>query len=458
MTNTYDALIVGTGQSGKPLAFDLAEAGWDVGVVEKGNVGGSCINYGCTPTKAMVASARVAFLARQSEKFGVRTGSVQSDMQMIVERKESIVSQFRDGAERALERNDNIDLIRGHAQFRDNRTVFVEGDEERELRSPQIFINTGQVARIPDIDGLESIPYLTNRSVMELQEVPEHLIVVGGGYIGLEFGQMFRRFDSEVTILQRGSQIAPHEDPDIAEELRHILEQDGVEVRLNTEAEQVQQTDEGLSVTVSTNGGNQSLSGSHLLLAAGRVPNTADLGLEQTDVETGDGGEIQVNDRLETAAEGIYALGDVKGGPAFTHISYDDYRVVRANLLDEAERTIQHRMVPYTIFTDPELGRIGLNEKRAQREEKEYRVASLPMERVARAIESGETRGKMKVLVDPASDRILGASILGTSGGEIASMLQIAMMGDLEYQALRDGIFSHPTLAESLNNLFTSLS
>lgn len=456
--NTYDAIVIGTGQAGKPLAFELADEGWEVGVVERDEVGGSCINYGCTPTKTMVASGNVSYLARRSEEYGIETGTVRTDMESVVDRKRSVVDRFRSGSERALENNERIDLLRGEARFVDNKTVEVQGEEDRKVQAEYVFINTGQVPRIPEIDGLDSVSYLTNEDVMELEEVPKHLVIVGGGYIGLEFGQMFRRFGSEVTILQRDDQIAPLEDPDIAGALQEILEEDGVDVRVGTDVSAVSSDGDLLEVTVETPDGTEQITGSDLLLAAGRVPATDRLGLERTDVRTDKQGSIQVNDRLETDVDRVYCLGDAKGGPAFTHISYDDYRVVRDNLLRNGDRTIRDRMVPYTIFTDPELGRIGLNEAWAEEQGQDYRLASMSMDRVARAIERSETRGKMKVLVDTDSDQILGASILGIEGGEIASMLQIAMMGDLPYQHLRDGIFSHPTLAESFNNLFASLS
>ncbi len=453
---SYDAIVLGTGQAGKPLAFDLAEEGWQVAVVERDHIGGSCINYGCTPTKTLVGSARVAYLARRSDDYGIRTGSVQPEMDEIVDRKKRVVKQFRSGSERALENNERIDLFRGNGSFVDNDSLHVEGDQERTITADHVFINTGQVARVPDIEGLSSVPYLTNKGVMELDDVPDHLLVVGGGYIGLEFGQMFCRFGADVTIIQRSNQLAPLEDPDIAADIREVLEEDGIDVRLEAEASVVRETDGGITAELDTEETTESITGSHLLLAAGRVPATDQLGLENTGVQTNDRGEIQVNTRLETDVNGVYAMGDVKGGPAFTHISYDDYRVVRDNLLNNAQRTIDDRMVPYTIFTDPELGRIGLNETRAEERSQPYRVATMPMTRVARAIESGETRGRMKVLVDPETDEVLGASIFGMNGGEIASMIQIAMMGELRYQDLRDGIFSHPTLAESLNNLFSS--
>jgi pyruvate/2-oxoglutarate dehydrogenase complex dihydrolipoamide dehydrogenase (E3) component len=454
---SYDAIVVGTGQAGKPLAFELADEGWEVAVVEQDEIGGSCINYGCTPTKTLVGSARVAYLARRSEEFGIRTGPVRPDMDEMVARKDRVVDQFRSGSEQALKKNERIDVFRGHGRFVDNHSVHVNGEQDRTLTADHVFINTGQVARVPEVEGLGSVSYLTNRSVMELKQVPDHLLIIGGGYIGLEFGQMFRRFGSDVTIIQRGDQLAPLEDPDIADEIRKVLKEDGIDVRLNADASAVRETADGITLTLDSQTTNCSITGSHLLLAAGREPATDQLGLENTGIRTNKHGEIQVNNRLETDVDGVYCMGDVKGGAAFTHISYDDYRVVRDNLLNDANRTIDGRMVPYTIFTDPELGRIGLNETMAEKQGSAYQTATMPMSKVARAIEAGETRGHMKVLVDPETDQLLGASILGISGGEIASMIQIAMMGDLRYQELREGIFSHPTLAESLNNLFSSL-
>ncbi len=454
----YDAAIIGTGQSGKPLAFELASEGLETAVIERDEIGGSCINYGCTPTKTMVASGKVAYLSGRSEEFGVRTGDIDLDMETVVSRKDHVVDMFRSGSERSLKKKENIELIRGHARFTDDKTLEIdtESGDGRELTADQIFINTGLKPRIPDLSGIEDVPYLTSTTILELQAVPEHLLVIGGGYIGLEFGQMFRRFGSEVTIFQRKDQLVPREDRDIAEKIREILEEDGIRVRTDTEPEKVRTKEEGIALTFTENQTRRAVSGSHLLLAAGRVPATDQLGLEQTSVETNDRGFIQVNERLKTAGENIYALGDVKGGPAFTHISYDDYRVIRENLFGDGA-TIDGRMVPYTLFIDPELGRIGLNETLARKRNQPYRKAEMPMTRVARALERSETRGKMKVLVGEDTDQILGASVLGIEGGEIASMIQIAMMGDLPYTALRDGIFSHPTLAESLNNLFSSL-
>ncbi len=458
--DTFDAIIIGTGQAGNPLANSLAGAGWKTAVVEKEFVGGSCINVGCTPTKTMVASARVAYLTRRSADYGVNTASLRIDMKKIRERKRAIVESFRGGSQKRLEDNENIDLIFGSARFLDSQTVAVElvKGGSRLLRAPKIFINTGTRPAIPGIPGIEDIPYLTSAEIMELDEVPEHLIVLGGGYIGLEFGQMFRRFGSKVTIIQRGPQLLTREDADVAAEIAAILREDGVTVLLQSEGKRIQKKENGkFELTVESPDGTVSLGGSHLLVAVGRVPNSDGLNLAAAGIETDANGFIVANERLETAAEGVYALGDVKGGPAFTHISYDDFRIIRQNLLENGNAGINDRQVPYTVFIDPQLGRIGLSEKEAKAAGIAYRRAKIPMTYVARALETAETRGFMKALVDRDSDRILGAAVLGLEGGEVMAVIQMAMLGGLPFTALRDGIFAHPTLAEALNTLFTYL-
>jgi pyruvate/2-oxoglutarate dehydrogenase complex dihydrolipoamide dehydrogenase (E3) component len=311
---------------------------------------------------------------------------------------------------------------------------------------------------MPPILGLTDVPTLDSTTIMEVEQVPEHLVILGGGYVGLEFGQMFRRFGSDVTIVQRGTQLLAREDTDVADEVANILGDDGIEVLLNTEAQHVQQGEDGcIALAVVSEEGEQTLWGSHLLIAAGRVPNTDMLNLETAGVQTDQRGHIPVNERLETNVPGIYALGDVTGGPAFTHISYDDFRILRTNLIDGGQATTTDRLVPYTVFIDPQLGRVGLNEREAREQGRNIRVAKLPMSSVARAIEVDETRGFMKAIVDADTRQILGGAILGIEGGEIMSALQIAMLGKLAYTALRDGIFAHPTLVESLNNLFMTL-
>jgi pyruvate/2-oxoglutarate dehydrogenase complex dihydrolipoamide dehydrogenase (E3) component len=329
--------------------------------------------------------------------------------------------------------------------------------DSRTLEAELVFINTGGRPAAPDVDGLDRIPSLDSTSIMELDQVPEHLLVLGGGYIGLEFGQMFRRFGSRVTVVQRGSQLLPLEDEDVARAVLDILLEDGIEVLLNAQAVRAAAAGPGVRLTVRAPEGERDLVGSHILRAAGRVPNTDQLDLAAAGIVTDAKGFITVNERLETSARGVYALGDVKGGPAFTHISYDDFRVIRTNLLQNGRACITDRLVPYTVFIDPQLGRVGLSEREARRQGRSVRVARMPMTHVARALEVDESRGFMKALVDPESGLILGAAVLGIEGGELMAVFQVAMMGQVSYQRLRDAVFAHPTLAESLNNLFSTL-
>lgn len=455
---TYDAIVIGTGQGGYPLAKDLPAAGWKTAVIEKGAVGGTCVNTGCTPTKTMVASARVAHLAKRGADYGVNTGPIEIDLKKVRQRKRSIVDDFSGGSQSRLEDTDGLDLIFGEARFTGPQSVEVALNDggTMQLQSEKIFINTGTRSFTPPIEGIESVPYLDNASIMELGDVPDHLLVMGGGYIGLEFGQMFRRFGSEVTIIQRGDQLT-REDADVADEIKKILEDDGITVLLNSEAVKAQQNGDQIELTLKTSDGEQTVSGSHLLVAVGRTPNTDMLNLESAGVEVNQRGHIPVNDKLETNVPGIYVIGDAKGGPAFTHISYDDYRVIKANLVDGGDASIKDRLVPYAMFIDPQLGRVGLNESDAKAQGKNIRVASMPMTHVARALEMDETRGFMKVVIDADTDQILGCAVLGVEGGEIMSVLQMAMMGNVPYTTIRDSAFAHPTLSESLNNLFMSL-
>jgi pyruvate/2-oxoglutarate dehydrogenase complex dihydrolipoamide dehydrogenase (E3) component len=451
----YDAIVIGAGQAGVPLSTTLAKAGRRTVLIEQEHVGGTCINEGCTPTKTMVASARVAYLARRALDYGVETGPVRVDLGRVRQRKRSIVESFRGGSQRRIEATDGVDLVFGEARFVAPRTLAVNG---RSLEADLIFINTGGRPAAPDVSGLDRVAPLDSTSIMELDRVPEHLIVLGGGYIGLEFAQMFRRFGSRVTVLQRGRQLLPLEDEDIAGAVLGILREDGIEVLLQAEASCAERIDGGgARIVARTADGDRTIAGSHVLLAAGRVPNTERLEPKAAGVETDGKGFIRVNERLETTAPGVYALGDVKGGPAFTHISYDDYRIIRANLLEDGNRTTADRPVPYTVFMDPQLGRIGLTEREARKQGRAYRAATMPMNYVARALEMDEARGMMKVLVDPESRQVLGAAVLGIEGGEIMAALQLAMMGNLPYDRLRDAVFAHPTLAESLNNLFATL-
>jgi pyruvate/2-oxoglutarate dehydrogenase complex dihydrolipoamide dehydrogenase (E3) component len=459
-TTHYDAIVIGAGQAGGPLSTTLARAGWKTALIERVHVGGTCINEGCTPTKTMVASARVAYLTRRGADYGVQTGPVSVDMKKVRQRKRDIVDSFRNGSQRRIEQTEGVDLLIGEAAFTDPKTLEVRlnNGEARQLTANTILINAGARPAKPSMTGIENVATLDSTSIMELDEVPEHLLVVGGGYIGLEFGQMFRRFGSQVTVIQRGANLLAREDPDVAEEVANIMREDGMEVLLETKPVHVEQSSTGtISLTVQTKTGECTLTGSHLLMAAGRVPNTDWLNLEVAGIQTDKRGFIQANERLETNVPGIYALGDIKGGPAFTHISYDDFRIIRTNLLEKGNASIQERLVPYTVFIDPQLGRVGLSETDARAQGRNIQVAKMPMNYVARALEMDEPRGFMKAVVDADTGQILGAAVLGIEGGEIMAILEVAMIGKVPYTVLRDGVFAHPTLAESLNNLFSTL-
>jgi pyruvate/2-oxoglutarate dehydrogenase complex dihydrolipoamide dehydrogenase (E3) component len=454
----YDAIILGSGQGGNPLAVAFAQKGKRTAMIERAAIGGTCINYGCTPTKTMVASAEVADLARRSREYGVEAGKVSVDMHAVRERKRGIVKKWREGSENSLQQAKLVDVIYGEGSFLGPKQLQVRLNDggERTLSSELIVINTGLRSNPAPLKGLDSVPFLDNASIMELDELPEHLLVLGGGYVGLEFGQMFLRFGSRVTVIQQGKQLLPNEDPDIADEIAAILREDGIEIVLEAQAELASTAGGNVQLSVKVKGQSRSFEGTHLLVATGRRPNTDKLNLQAAGVRTDARGFISVNDKLETGVPGVYAIGDVNGGPAFTHVSYDDYRILQTNLLEGGSRSTVGRPIPYCVFIDPQLGRIGLTEKEARARGKKVRVARLPMTSVARAVETGKTRGYMKALVDPETDEILGAAVLGRDGGEVMSMIEIAMMGKLKYQALHDAILAHPLMAESLNNLFNT--
>lgn len=452
----YDAIVIGAGQAGVPLSQALAAAGMRTALVERAHVGGTCVNEGCTPTKTMVASARVAYLARRGADYGVRTSEISIDLKRVRERKRAIVDSFRNGSQGRIENAKNLELICGEARFTAPGSLDVKKPDGAQvaLTSGKIFINAGCRPAVPKLEGLGGVPFLNSTSIMELDQVPEHLVVLGGGYIGLEFGQMFRRFGSRVTIVQSGPQLLGREDTDVAEAVLQILREDGIEVLLNVKATRASGSGGSVKLSAESKGRTAEINGSHLLVATGRVPNTDSLNVQAAGIAADAKGFIRTNDKLETNVEGVYGLGDIKGGPAFTHISYDDFRVIRTNVIEKGSTTIAGRIVPYTVFIDPQLGRAGMSEGEARAAGHEVRVAKMPMNYVARALEIDESRGFMKAIVDAKNDRILGAAVLGIEGGEIMSQLQIAMMGKLPYTALRDGVFAHPTLAESLNNLF----
>jgi pyruvate/2-oxoglutarate dehydrogenase complex dihydrolipoamide dehydrogenase (E3) component len=441
----YDAIVIGSGQAGNPLAYGLADQGWTVALIEKAHLGGTCINTGCTPTKTMVARAQIAHYARNAARWGVRAGEVSVDLASIVAQKNRVVETFRSGHQRKVDSRKTLDLHSGEARFTGSHTVAVDG---KTLNGDRIFINTGTAPSIPRIEGLEESGYLTNATIMELRELPAHLIVIGGGYIGLEFGQMFRRFGSRVTIVHQGNQILPREDAEVAAELQRVLESEGIDFVLNARTTRINQEWGRVILICEVSGKSVSLEGSHLLVATGRKPNTSNLGLDMAGIELDSQGYIRVNSRLETSTPGVWALGDVKGGPAFTHISYNDYQIIYANLIEGKKLTVDHRLVPYSVFTDPQLGGIGITEREARARGYRLKIGRIPMSWVARAIERDETAGLMKVVVDASNDRILGASILATEGGELVQMLGTLMLADLPYTLLKGAIYIHPTLAE----------
>lgn len=458
----YDAIVIGSGQGGTPLARALADRGWRVAFIEELHLGGTCVNTGCTPTKTMVHRALVAHYARNAARWGVVARDVRANLPEIVAQKDKVVRGFLEGHERQADKRPTLKLYRAHARFTGPHSVSVDGAQ---LESDKIFIDTGQRPLIPNIPGLATCGYLTNESIMNLTSLPEHLIILGGGYIGLEFGQMFARFGSQVTVVQDGPQIASREDPEIAAELQKALEAEGVKFVLNAKTLRVERVEVPLTVTlqlVNDPGNPQkrntgSLTGSHLLVAIGRQPNTDDLGLDKAGIETDARGYIQVNGRLETNVPGVWALGDVKGGPPFTHISYNDYQIVWANLIEEKNVSIAGRIVPYCLFTDPQLAAAGMTEKGARAAGYKLKIGSAPMSYVSRAIERDETAGLMKLVVDASNDRILGATFLGADGGEVIHVPYTLMLANLPYTLLKDAVYIHPTMAEGLFFLMDSV-
>jgi pyruvate/2-oxoglutarate dehydrogenase complex dihydrolipoamide dehydrogenase (E3) component len=455
----YDAIIIGSGQGGTPLAKKLASQGWKTALIEKKDVGGTCVNVGCTPTKTMIASAKAAYAVMHANKFGVETTGYEINMQAIINRKNKVVESFRRGSQKSVERTENLDLIFGIASFVDEKKLQVvlnDGGEE-EVSAKKIFIDVGTRAAIPDIEGLRDVGYLTSTTLMELQQVPEHLLIIGGGYIGLEFGQMYGRFGSKITIVESSERFLSREDEDIAEEVRNILKDEEIEIITNAQVMRVHKNSEIISVTVKVGDKEKEIYCSHILVSAGRTPNTDALNLEASGIKTNERGYIVSNEKLETSVKDIYVIGDVKGGPEFTHIAYNDYIILYNNLIEGKEETILNRPVPYTMFTDPQLGRVGITEQEARKKGLNIKTATLPMSHVARAIETGDTRGLMKAVVDADNGAILGVAIVGQEGGEVMSVLQMAMIGGITWQEIKDMIFAHPLYAESLNNLFMRL-
>src|ERR1700758_1297291 len=456
----YDAIVIGTSQGGRFLPVELAGAGQRVALVERGPLGGVCVNTGCTPTKTMVASARLAYQARRGAEYGVRIGPVSVDLAAVRERKRAMVAGARqDYASRLAQ--DGLDLIEGEARFTGPKTVEVAltDGETRQISAPVVVIAAGTRPKPLAITGTGDVPVLDSTSIMELDELPEHLIILGGGYIGLEFGQMFRRFGSEVTIIQSAARLMMIEDEDVSDGVAAILRDDGITVLTSSTPVGVEPADGGrLRLPVRAEDGERQLEGSHLLSAIGRIPNTEALSPEAAGIRLDEHGFIEVDEYLQTSVPGVYAMGDVTGSPAFALSSYDDYRILHANLLGHEKASTRDRIVPYTVFIDPQLGRVGMTEREARAQGRAIRVAKLPMSAVIRAIETGATRGFMKAVVDADNGQILGCAILGSEGGEIMTIVQVAMLGKLTCTAMANAIFTHPLLAEGLNTLFTTFA
>jgi pyruvate/2-oxoglutarate dehydrogenase complex dihydrolipoamide dehydrogenase (E3) component len=454
----YDAIVIGTSQGGRFLPIELSKAGQKVALVERDQLGGACVNTGCTPTKTMVASARLAHLARRAAEYGVHVGPVSVDLAAVRERKRAMVGGARQNYASRL-KQDELDLIEGEARFTGPKTVEIalKNGARRQISAPVIVIDTGTRPRPLAITGADDVSVLDSTSIMELDELPQHLIILGGGYIGLEFGQMFRRFGSTVTIIQHSARLLMNEDEDISDEVAAILREDGITVLTSSTPVAVEPAAGGrVRLTIRTADGEQELEGSHLLAAIGRIPNTEALNLEAAGIRLNDQGFIAVDEYLQTSVPGVSAMGDVTGSPAFTHSSYDDYRILHANLIRQEKASTRDRIVPYTVFIDPQLGRVGLTEREARAQGRAIRVAKLPMNAVIRAIETGETRGFMKAVIDGDTRRILGCAIFGSEGGEIMTAIQVAMLGKLTDTAMADAIFTHPLLAEGLNTLFAA--
>jgi pyruvate/2-oxoglutarate dehydrogenase complex dihydrolipoamide dehydrogenase (E3) component len=452
---TFDAIIIGAGQAGPSLAARLTKAGQTVAYVERKLFGGTCVNTGCTPTKAMIASAYAAHVARRSGEYGVSIDTeIEVDMKAVNARREGIVAKSRDGLEKSLRGNDKVTVYKGTAQFESPTTVRV-GDEV--LEAKQIFLNVGGRAAVPNLPGIHNVPFLTNTSLLALDVLPKHLVVVGGSYIGIEFGQMYRRFGSEVTIVEKGPRLVGHEDEDVSECVQSILEGEGITIR--TSAECIDLKPNGTGVVVGTNcaSGEPDISGSHMLLAVGRVPNTDDLGLELAGVKTDERGYIVVDDQLRTNVPGIYALGDCNRRGAFTHTAYNDFEIVAANLLDNDPRRVSDRILCYAMYLDPPLARIGMTEADVRATGKPALIGTRAMTRVGRAVEKGESLGFMKVLVDAESKMILGASLLGVGCDEAIHCLLDVMYAKAPYTTISRAVHIHPTVSELIPTLLQSM-
>jgi pyruvate/2-oxoglutarate dehydrogenase complex dihydrolipoamide dehydrogenase (E3) component len=451
----YDAVIIGTGQAGPSLAVRLAGAGMKTAIVERKRFGGTCVNTGCIPTKTLVASARAAHIARPAGEYGVRIGgSITVDMKKIKARKDAVVARSNEGVEKWLKSTENLRVYEGHARFQDAHQLRV-GNEI--LEADKIFVNVGGRASTPPLRGLDQVSYLNNSTMMDMDFLPEHLIVIGGSYVGLEFAQMYRRFGSKVTIVERGPRLIQREDEDVSEAIRTILENEGIKIRLSAECIALEKRGDKVAVGVDCTSGDKIVVGSHMLLAVGRVPNTADLGLENARIAMDQRGYIQVDDQLRTNVPGIYALGDCNGRGAFTHTAYNDYEIVAANLLDGDQRRVSDRITAYNLYIDPPLGRAGMTEAEARKSGRKALIAKRPMTRVGRAVEKGETQGFMKILVDAETKKILGASLLGIECDEVIHSILDVMYAKAPYTVIQRAMHIHPTVTELIPTMLGEL-
>ena len=455
MPDKYDAIVIGTGQAGPPLAVRLGAAGRKTAIIERKLIGGTCVNVGCIPTKTLIASARAAHVARRGSDFGVLIDSpVRVDMARVKARKDAIVRQSNTGVTSWLERSPNVTLLHGHARFEDPHTVVVNGNR---LQAEEIFINVGGRAAVPDLPGLSEVPYLTNTSMMEVDFLPEHLLVIGGSYIGLEFAQMYRRFGSRVTVVEMAPRLIAREDEEVSAAVQAILEAEGIAFRLSATCLGFARRNGGVAVGLDCEKEPRELVGSHVLLAVGRVPNTQDLGLDKTGVATDARGYIVVDEELRTSVPGIFALGDCNGRGAFTHTSYNDYEIVAANLLDGDARRVSDRIQTYALFIDPPLGRVGMTEREVRASGREALAGKMMMSRVGRARERSETQGFMQILVDAQTKKILGATMLGTEGDEAIHCILDVMAAGAPYTSLQRTMHIHPTVSELIPTLLGDL-